>query len=395
MKAGDDASLSIGKISEQDDFDHWVSGRIDSVSAATSSALQYTSSPYYASGFADLSTYGSWFSCGGYGFGWRPFGVGYGWSPFAVGQWIWDPAFGWTYLSSQPWGWAPYHYGGWLFDNSCGGWFYSPPYPYGFVGVPRRHFPPRIHPPRPVYHPVTGVFVRHGGKFGIVPMHPLDQKGKTPLNLEHGVFVPSSAKGAGSLFVPAEPGAKWQALKSAPHEALGSSSLVAAAPPNRVSRTVLEGKSGVRVVSLSKDSSIAYDPHERRFVNTNSPAREVAAGNAKEIHTASGLARGAGTERIANITGKPGSSVSGTPSTGHTPGVPQATRGTGSPPSRSMAPPPAPHYSSGGGSSGGGSSASGGGSRYSSGGGSGRSSAPASSGSASHPSAPSSSGRAH
>src|SRR5256885_4043579 len=40
---------------------------------------------------------------------------------------IMDPAFGWTWLSYQPWGWAPYHYGGWLFDASCGGWFYSPP----------------------------------------------------------------------------------------------------------------------------------------------------------------------------------------------------------------------------------------------------------------------------
>src|SRR6267143_5258448 len=160
VKAGDDASLTVGRLSEEDDFDRWVSGRIDSVTTATNATLQYTSSPYYASGFADLSTYGSWSSCGGYGFGWRPFGVGAGWSPFAVGQWIWDPTFGWTYLSSQPWGWAPYHYGGWLFDSSCGGWFYSPPYPYGYVANPRRHFPPVVHPPHPIYHPVTGVFVR-------------------------------------------------------------------------------------------------------------------------------------------------------------------------------------------------------------------------------------------
>src|SRR5256886_12014980 len=85
--------------------------------------------------------------------------------------------------------WAPYHYGGWLFDTSCGGWFYSPPILYGYTGYPVgpiRRFPPRVHPPRPIYHPVTGVFVRQSGKIGVVPMHPLDQKGKTPLNLERG-----------------------------------------------------------------------------------------------------------------------------------------------------------------------------------------------------------------
>jgi FecR protein len=134
VKAGDDTSMTIGRLSNEDDFDHWVSGRIDRVTAGTNATLQYTSSPYYASGFADLSTYGAWSSCGGYGFGWRPFGVGYGWSPFGVGQWIWDPSFGWTYLSSQPWGWAPYHYGGCLTLPVAAG-FIRRPTPMDFWAV--------------------------------------------------------------------------------------------------------------------------------------------------------------------------------------------------------------------------------------------------------------------
>src|SRR6266403_1452055 len=73
MKAGDDSSLSVGRLPEEDDFDRWVSGRIESVSTATTAALQYTGSPYYAPGFADLYTYGAFSSCGAYGFGWRPF----------------------------------------------------------------------------------------------------------------------------------------------------------------------------------------------------------------------------------------------------------------------------------------------------------------------------------
>src|SRR5438876_4607628 len=274
IKAGDDSSLTVGRLPNEDDFDRWVSGRIDSVSSATSAALQYTGSPYYAPGFADLYTYGAFSNCGSYGYGWRPFGAGLGWSPFTNGQWIMDPSIGWTWLSYQPWGWAPYHYGGWLFDASCGGWFYSPPVLYGYPGYPvgpRRRFPRGVHPPRPIYRPVTAVFVRQGGKSGIVPMHPLDQKGKTPLNLERGVLSNVGTKGVRAEILPVEHGQKWETLKSPPRDSL-SGSLAATTPPTRVSRTVSDGKSEIRGVSLGKDSSIAYDPREHRFVNTNSSA---------------------------------------------------------------------------------------------------------------------------
>src|SRR6202166_4010311 len=148
MKAGDD-TVTVGRLPAGDDFDHWVSGRIDTVSTATNASLQYTGSSNYVPGYADLYTYGAWSSCGGYGYGWRPFGASFGWSPFTAGQWLLDPGFGWTFASFQPWGWAPYHYGGWLFDASCGGWFYSPPAYYG--GNPRKRFPPVVHPPHPLY----------------------------------------------------------------------------------------------------------------------------------------------------------------------------------------------------------------------------------------------------
>jgi len=380
MKAGDEASVAIGKVSGEDDFDRWVSARIDNVGSATNSALQYTNSPYSASGFADLYTYGSWFDCGGYGYGWRPFGAGIGWSPFAMGQWIWDPTYGWTYLSSQPWGWAPYHYGGWLFDDSCGGWFYSPPYPYGYVGGPVRRFPRVIHPPRPVFRPVTGVFVHQGTTLGIVPMHPLDQNGKPPLNLGHGVFSPSFAKGSPQVVSSGGAGASWQTVKSPPREALGNS-LSPATPPARVSRTVLQGDSGLRVVSLSKDSSIAYDPREHRFVNASVSAADFAAAKEKEIHAAEASAGTAGAGRDAKLGEKTSASNAASASA-------RATEAPRAP--RSIAPPPPAHYSGGGVSGGGG-----GGSSYSAGGG--RSSGSSSSGSSSHPSSSSSGGggRAH
>ena len=281
MKAGDVSSLGIGRVPEPDEFDHWVSGQIDTVSKATTAAMQYTGSPYYAAGFGSLYSYGSWSTCGGYGYGWRPFGVGYGWSPFTDGQWIWDPTFGWTWASFAPWGWAPYHYGGWLFDSGCGGWFYSAPLLYGYYpgvssGFPGRGFPPRVRAPRPVYRPVTAVFVRNNNTLGIVPLHPLDERGKTPLNLAHGIVSPTAASDlAGPRVMAAESGEKWQTLKSPPKDAFASG-LVATTPPERVSRTVRESASGTRIVSTGKGSSVAYDAKEHRYVVSNNTPTSAA-----------------------------------------------------------------------------------------------------------------------
>ncbi len=331
MKAGDESSVSVGRLPEADEFDRWVSGRIDTVSTATTAAMQYTSSPSYAPGFGSLYSYGSWFDCGGYGYGWRPFGVGYGWSPFMDGQWVLDPAFGWTWVSYQPWGWAPYHYGGWLFDSGCGGWFYSPPMLYGiygnYPGVPIRRFPPRVHPPRPIYHPVTAVFVRNKGNVGIVPMHPLDAKGKTPLNLERGVFSPAGSRGASGQVLAGAPGQKWETLKSAPKGAFGNS-LASTAPPVRVSRTVLQSSAGTRVVSTNRDSSIAYDPKEHRFVNANSGS------SSPVLSEKEGIAASERTAAAANASPR-----------NATAGVPAATaRNATTPPPRNTVPPPAPRY---------------------------------------------------
>jgi hypothetical protein len=332
VKAGNDSSLSVGALPDEDDFDQWVSGRIDTVSTATAASAQYTSSSYYAPGFADLYSYGSWFSCGGNGYGWRPFGVGASWSPFAGGQWISDPTYGWTYMSSQPWGWAPYHYGGWLFDAGCGGWFYSPPAFYGIPTRPGRRIPPRIHPPHPVvYRAATAVFVRQNGTVGIVPMHPLDEKGKAPLNLEHGVFSVAGARVGEEIATPQRE-QKWETLKSAPREAL-KSSVVATTPPARVSKTVIEGESGTRVVSLNQDSSITYDPREHRFVNAENASsgartREDKARSENEKSASGSSASAAAPERNPEI---------------------QSTARRESPPpaARNSVPPPAPRYSGG------------------------------------------------
>ncbi len=375
IKAGDDSSLDIGRLAAEDDFDRWVSGRIDAVSTATNAALQYTNTPYYASGFADLFTYGAFSSCGGYGLAWRPFGVGSAWSPFSTGQtgqWMWDAGFGWTWMSSQPWGWAPYHYGGWLFDAGCGGWFYSPPVFYGSPYFSRRRFFRGVNPPRPLYQPVTGVFVRTKGKVGIVPIHPLDERGKTPRNLEHGVFAPILTKGMSERISGGETGQRWEALKSAPREAL-TGSLASTKPPTRVSRTIAEGSSNARFVSRGDDSSIAYDSRERRFVTTNnnsSAASTMKAGESRSESGQTGVASGTRTGNVQSRTPNPAGA-----SSPRAPSAPPSARAATPPAAaRSASSPPAPRYSGGaqGGTSG--SSSRSGGSTYSGGSSGGRSS---------------------
>jgi len=180
---------------------------------------------------------------------------------------------------------------------------------------------------------VTAVFVRQGGKSGIVPMHPLDQKGKTPLNLQRGVLSNVGTKGVSAQVMPVEHGQKWETLKSPPREGL-SGSLVATGPPTRVSRTVVESNSGVRGVSLGKDSSIGYDPREHRFVNSNSSAPSSSAKSSEM--------------RIENGRTSTPTSASTAVTPPRTPIAPPATRSASSPPARNSVPPPAPRYSGGG-----------------------------------------------
>jgi len=262
MRADDKNSTEIARLPANDDFDRWVAGREDAVATATTAAQQYVSSPYYSSGMADLYTYGSWYPVGGYGNCWRPYGVGLGWSPFSSGGWFTDPVFGSAFIGSQPWGWLPYHYGGWVFDPFYG-WLWSPG--FGFGGGFNGFVP---------FRPVTGVFIRSKtGLVGLVPVHPLDVKGKEPINLSKGVFAVSSGAVAAQASTGA--GESWKVLKAPPRESVTNTAVAASAAPARVSRTIIGGGNSARVVTLDRNSTIAYDAREHRFVN-GAPAPSAA-----------------------------------------------------------------------------------------------------------------------
>ena len=327
MRAGDNNSTEIARLPDSDDFDRWVSGREDAVVTATTAGQQYVNSGYYSSGIADLYTYGSWYSIGGYGNCWRPYGVGMGWSPFASGSWFSDPWYGWSFIGSQPWGWLPYHYGGWVFEPGFG-WLWSPG--LGFGGF--NGFVP--------FRPVTGVFIRSKtGLLGVVPVHPLDARGKEPINLATGVFPVQG--GAVSQRAVAGSGESWKVMKAPPRESLTNTAVVASAAPTRVSRTIVGTGSAGRMVTLDRGSSIAYDAHEHRFVNgavTAQGASSSAKDAAKTETTSEAGSAGAGRAVI------PARAASGAASNMR---VPASSARSVAPPSRAMTPPPA-HASSAG-----------------------------------------------
>jgi FecR protein len=317
MRAEDNNSMEIARLPENDDFDRWVSGREDAVATATNAAQEYISSPYYSSGIADLYTYGSWYPIGGYGNCWRPYGVGLGWSPFVGGDWFSDPVYGSTFIGGQPWGWLPYHYGGWVFDPFYG-WLWSPGFGFGlgYRGIP-------------VFQPVTGVFIRSKtGLIGVVPVHPLDVRGKVPINLTKGVFpVAGGAVSQQAMAGATAAGQSWKVLKAPPREVFTNTEFPASVRPLRVSRTIVGGGNSARVVTLDRNSSIAYDAREHRFVNA-----------ASKVPTASAEKTNATNEALLGPRTGPIRAGASAPANLR---VPSANVHAVAPPARAMAPPPA------------------------------------------------------
>ena len=328
-----DQTPALGRNADYDDFDKWVSGRIDSVVTATTYSQQYVNSPTYSSGFADLFAYGGWYNVPGYGFGWQPFGVGLGWNPFMFGSWGYDPVFGWNFIGSAPWGWLPYHYGGWIFNPGMG-WVWVPT-GFGYGGPV-------------IYRPVTGVWVRSGGVNGIVPLHPGDGHGKTPLNLGQGVY---SFSGSTVVEKPvAIAGQKWSVENHPPREVFTASSVAPAPAPTKVSRTILSSNTGSRAITLSRDSSIVYDAKQHSFVNSgNTPKTAIETEKTKAVTTE------------ANSTGKESTQSA----KANSPKAPASSTARASAPRSNIAPPTPPSsshsassHSSGGGAVWGGSSSS-------------------------------------
>ena len=353
MHASDPASVSVDGAAYADDFDQWVAGRIESSQTALTASQQYSGVYDYTSGFGDLYTYGSWYSVGGYGYCWRPYGVSFGWNPFGFGHWLFDAGSGgWVFIGSQPWGWLPYHYGNWIYQPGFG-WVWSPvgsfphgvPYPYSRTGRVGQ------------WRPVTATWVRSGNQVGLVPTHPLDAKGKTPINLREGVF-PVSTRGVLER-VGAAGGDNWKNLKNPARDVLPSAT-ASAAPPVRVVRSMAGGGSLPGVVATNRESGIKFDPAEHRFVNN-------AAATSSErlaVETKSGAVVGGRDSGMSNGGTKTSDMRRAVEAPGGRGSAPTASRASAPPAPRGSAMPPRPPAAGSSARSGGSSAPSAGGSRW-------------------------------
>jgi hypothetical protein len=104
----------------KDEWDSWNNDRDKRVESAQS--WQHTDR--YYTGTEDLDKNGTWSEIPDYGPVWSPSGVDPGWAPYRAGRWVYEPYYGWTWVSYEPWGWAPYHYGRWMVYG--GNWVWWP-----------------------------------------------------------------------------------------------------------------------------------------------------------------------------------------------------------------------------------------------------------------------------
>lgn len=113
--------------SDKDDFDDW-----NNVRRQSTANMHYGSSQYLQNGYEDdeyeLSRSGRWVYMNDYrSHVWIPYSIGSDWRPYFNGRWAWNPYYGYTWVSSEPWGWFTHHYGRWHWDPSYS-WYWIPGY---------------------------------------------------------------------------------------------------------------------------------------------------------------------------------------------------------------------------------------------------------------------------
>jgi len=95
--SADSAQYQISGAPGKDDWDRWNSDRDRSIENARS--WQHTN-PYYT-GSQDLDPYGQWTTVPDYGAVWFP-AANVGWAPYRDGRWVYEPYYGWTWVSYEP-----------------------------------------------------------------------------------------------------------------------------------------------------------------------------------------------------------------------------------------------------------------------------------------------------
>jgi hypothetical protein len=162
------------------------------------------------------------------------------------------------------WPWAVCHTGAWIHRN--GG--------YTFVVGKKHHHPPIR-------------WIRTGNRVAYVPRHPSDVKGRLPLNLKYGLFIPKEGPDAPVEHVAFNPSQKYKLLSEPPKEFrdIQYPQLAKAEQPeiqgHLLSRFIAGGMAAPgldrkRVDSPLKDAPIKYDYKTRNFVQAGTSVGERA-----------------------------------------------------------------------------------------------------------------------
>ena len=255
----------------KDSWDSWVNDRAGIILNGADQTQPYTNAPF-SYGLNDLSSYGSWSDCAGYGYGWQPWGASAGWAPFYDGYFDYYNGLGWTWVSFEPWGWAPYHFGSWSYASSCGGWMWMPgsfgfwtgaPVIFGRTGGGRIGWRPRPVPnPRRSEHPLaTASNGSVHGKFGDVPIV-VGAKGGIGNGFATGILPPGKADEI--VAVMDEPPGKNGRIGANEFGWRSTSKQPFAVPTARSLAALRDG--------------VAFDAKENRFVNA-----EAAAGASEKL----------------------------------------------------------------------------------------------------------------
>ena len=91
----------------------------------TMPAARAALAPEYRIFYDALQDYGDWVLIEPYGYLFRPRTSFHDWRPYQEGFWAPTDAFGWVWISNEPFGWATYHYGRWAYDEFQG-WVWKP-----------------------------------------------------------------------------------------------------------------------------------------------------------------------------------------------------------------------------------------------------------------------------
>ena len=126
IRGTDDPEYKVDNAPGSDDWDQWNRQRDNTI--ISSQGVRHTNR--YYTGTQDLDQYGHWTNVPGYGDAWSPNDQPGDWAPYQAGRWVWEPYYGWTWVSYEPWGWAPYHYGRWFYYDTSWYWWPGPITPF-------------------------------------------------------------------------------------------------------------------------------------------------------------------------------------------------------------------------------------------------------------------------